>query len=400
LSGKLIVPYTLEMEQEIVEARSVIAARYGAANKLNHCTANPADAWLGIVSTGYTYKEVLEALRRLGFGSIAAIEQAGIRLLQLQMPLPFDAAVARDFAKGLQEVVVVEEKNATLERLLKDALYGGPGFMYADLIVPALRRRLSAKLSDVMTPEPKPERAKVLIPLSTSRTPYFCSGCPHNWGTKAPDGALLGAGIGCSGMALLMDEEKVGDIAGITCMGTEGSQWIGMEPFLERDHFIQNIGDGTFFHSGQLAVQAAVAAGSNMTYKLLYNGTVAMTGGQDAAGGVGVPEIVEILLAHGVEQAIVTTEDVARYDNVTMPTSRAGQQTLVWDRTRIVEAQERLAKVLLSIIEFARRAATAARLATVCLCRQWKPRWERRHPSTKQPATWISLVSKATVRAL
>jgi indolepyruvate ferredoxin oxidoreductase len=160
-----------------------------------------------------------------------------------------------------------------------------------------------------------------------------------------PDGALVGAGIGCHGMALLMDEDKVGDLAGITAMGGEGAQWIGMAPFVERPHFIQNLGDGTFFHSGQLAIQASVAAGVNVTYKLLYNGTVAMTGGQDAAGAVAVPEIAGILLNHGVRQVLITTDDLDRYRGVELPRSRDGATVEVWDRRRIVEAQELLATV-------------------------------------------------------
>jgi len=113
-------------------------------------------------------------------------------------------------------------------------------------------------------------------------------------------------------MVLLMDEDRVGSTIGMTAMGNEGAPWIGMAPFVDRRHFTQNMGDGTFFHSGQLAIQAAVAAGVTVTYKVLYNGTVAMTGGQDAVGGTGVPEIAKILLAHGVSQVLVTTEDRGR----------------------------------------------------------------------------------------
>jgi len=273
--------------------------------------------------------------------------------------------VIRRFASGLEEIVIVEEKGPTLERLMKDELYGTPnaprivgkrdtdgatlmvdyGMLDADKIVEGLRRRLAPRLGERLAPPPPAPRERTLIPLSTSRKPFFCSGCPHNWGTKVPDGALVGAGIGCHGMTLLMDEDRVGEIAGITAMGGEGAQWIGMAPFLERPHFLQNLGDGTFFHSGQLAIQASIAAGVNVTYKLLYNGTVAMTGGQDATGAVEVPDIVTILVSHGVARVLITTDDPDRYDGVDLPRNRDGKPVEVWHRRRIVEAQELLATV-------------------------------------------------------
>lgn len=363
-SGHLLTPHTLELEREFREVRSGLVLRYAVENQLNHATVDPADPWLGIISSGYTYHEVLEALRRLGLESPADIEAAGIRLVQMKMPVPFDKANMRNLAKGLEEIIIVEEKNPTLEWLVKDALYGGPDqplvlgkehpdgrtlmrsydILDADAMIDGLRERLSLRIGDRLTPPPKPERTRTLIPLSTSRSPYFCSGCPHNWGTKAPEGSLIGAGIGCHTMVMLMDEDKVGDIAGLTSMGAEGTQWIGMSPFVDRDHLIQNLGDGTFFHSGQLAIQAAIAAEVNITYKLLYNATVAMTGAQDIVGGVGVPEIATILLAHGVTDVLITTEDVEDYKGVALPSSKRGK-IKVWDRTRIVEAQEAFAKV-------------------------------------------------------
>ncbi len=362
--GRLLTPYTLDLEEDFRTTRLVLAQRYAIANRLNHTTIDPRDAWIGMVATGYTYHELLEAFRRLGLTTPEDIERAGIRLIQMHMPLSIDRDNIRDFARGLEEIIVVEEKNPTLEWLVKDALYGGPdqplvigkqhpdgrvlmksfGLLDAGSMIEGLRERLAPRIGDRLAPPPEPERQRNLIPLNISRTPYFCSGCPHNHSTKVPEGALVGAGIGCHGMVLLMDEEKVGESAGIGAMGAEGVQWIGMAPFVDRQHFIQNLGDGTFFHSGQLAIQASIAAGVNSTYKLLYNRTVAMTGGQNVAGGVGVPEIVTILTAHGVREVLITTDDIEKYKGVDLTPGPNGR-TKVWDRSRILEAQDYLSTV-------------------------------------------------------
>ena len=147
------------------------------------------------------------------------------------------------------------------------------------------------------------------IELSLARPAYFCSGCPHNRSTVVPEGSLAAAGIGCHAMALGMERHTFG----ITHMGGEGAQWIGMAPFTEMPHMFQNIGDGTFFHSGSMAISAAVASGVNITYKILYNGAVAMTGGQDAAGALPIPELTRKLEAEGVRKTIVVAEDAAKY---------------------------------------------------------------------------------------
>jgi indolepyruvate ferredoxin oxidoreductase len=361
-SGRLLAPDSLAMEREFVEIRSDLARRYGVDNHLNRVVVRGPSDWIGIAASGHTFNETVEALRLLGLQTHDDIRDAGIRLLQLRMPVPLDPAQIRSFAEGLAEVVVVEEKNPTLELLIKDALYSsvdrptvvgkrdaagdrllpGSGTLDADVIAMALRRRLSQRLGDDrLAPEAPPVvPRRSLIPLTVGRTPFFCSGCPHNVSTQVPDGTLLGAGIGCHSMVLFMEPERVGDLAGLTAMGNEGAQWLGMEPFIERDHIVQNLGDGTYFHSGMLAVRAAVAAGSHMTYKLLYNGTVAMTGGQDPQGQLDVPTVVQVLLAEGVAEVLVTTDDLARYDTIALPAS-----VRVWHRDRLIEAQERLRDV-------------------------------------------------------
>jgi indolepyruvate ferredoxin oxidoreductase len=358
-NARLITPYTLQMEREFHEVRTDIARQYGALNRLNRVTVRSGDDWIGIAACGHTYHEVREALQVLGFADDDALRAAGIRLFQLLMPLPLDRHDVRDFASGLSDVLVVEEKNPTLELLVRDALYDTAerprvwgkrdadgrvvlpydGMLDADRIRPALRLHLAPRLGDRLVPErQRPDRS--LIPLTVNRAPYFCSGCPHNTSTRVDPGTLVGGGIGCHAMVALMDEDRSGDVVALTPMGNEGSQWIGMSPFVERNHLVQNLGDGTFFHSGSLAIRAAVGSGIDITYKLLYNGTVAMTGGQDALGARDVPDVARMLMAEGVARIIVTTDDTDRYKGVSLPDG-----VEVWDRSKVYEAQRVLAAI-------------------------------------------------------
>ncbi len=353
--GYIMTPHTVDIEREMIEVRYELARQYAADNRLNSVTVDPTDAWIGIVASGITYREVREALARLGLTDERDVEAAGIRLLRMGMPLPFNPATMRSFARGLEEILVVEEKSPNIESLLKDALYALPerpavvgrtdereeflvpgyGALEADTLAPIIRRRLERRLADRLPPEPK---ERILIPVGVQRAPFFCSGCPHNRSTEVPDGSLVGVGIGCHTMAILMDPDRVGDPVALTAMGNEGTQWIGMNHFVDTEHLFQNLGDGTFFHSGRLAIQASIAAGVNITYKLLYNGTVAMTGGQDPIGQLDVPAVVRGLLNDGVSRIIVTTDDTSKYGRGDLP-----RGVEVWDRSRILEAQETLA---------------------------------------------------------
>ncbi|MET0146073.1 MAG: indolepyruvate ferredoxin oxidoreductase family protein [Ilumatobacteraceae bacterium] len=363
-SGRLLTPYTLDMEREFQQVRSVLARRYGVVNQLNRVTVSTERDWIGIAASGHTYHELREALGLLGFIDDDALRNAGIRLFHLLMPVPVDEQQIRDFAHGLAEVVVIEEKNPTLELFVKSAMYDsderprvvgrhdadgaplvpGTGMLDADRLLEPLRRRLAGRLGDdVLRPLPVTRRPS-RIPLVVNRTPFYCSGCPHNLSTRAPEGTLVGGGIGCHAMVALMEPERIGDIAALTAMGNEGAQWIGMAPFVERDHLIQNLGDGTYFHSGSLAIRAAVASGVDITYKLLYNGTVAMTGGQDPQGQMTVPEVVQSLLLEGVARVVVTSDDPGKWDSADFGSLAPGRVD-VRDRTRLMETQDELAGV-------------------------------------------------------
>jgi indolepyruvate ferredoxin oxidoreductase len=361
-NGILLGQNILDLERTLWNSRLDAARRYISVNALNRIDNDAPDARIGIVAPGKSYVDVLEALRRLGlYGD--GIAKAGIRLLKVGAPFPMDAELVRTFAEGLTEIVVIEEKRALVESFVKESLYAqadrpavigkhdesGAVFMpiegegAPDLIEPLLATRL--RLGGV-TLEPARRTHQLLLPLlgttesTLSRTPYFCSGCPHNASTKVPEDSVIGAGIGCHGLVMLMDEKQVGNIVGVTQMGGEGAQWIGMSPFTEVPHLFQDIGDGTFTHSGSLAIRAAVASGVNITYKLLYNSAVAMTGGQSPVGEMTAPQIVRLLLAEGVAKVIVTTEDTRRYRKVKLP---KGVEVL--DRSRLMDAQERLAKI-------------------------------------------------------
>ena len=352
-----------ELERTQWNTRLEAARRYIAANQLNRIVYDAPDAHIGIVAPGKSYVDVIEALHRMGLDG-DAIGATGIRLLKVGAPFPMDAAIVHEFARGLDEIIIIEEKRGFIELFVKEALYGtadqprivgkrdergavlmpvngeGSPDMIGRILASRLRGRDGAPLHYTG------ERTRIMLPLldasptSLARTPYFCSGCPHNASTKVPEGAVVGAGIGCHGLVMLMDDKLVGNIVGVTQMGGEGAQWIGMAPFTETTHLIQDIGDGTFMHSGSLAIRAAVAAGINITYKLLYNSAVAMTGGQSPVGALSVPGIVNLLLAEGVRKVIVTTEDTSRYRKVKLP-----RGVKVLDRSHLIEAQEQLAKI-------------------------------------------------------
>jgi len=357
-SAHLLAPPSLEMERTLVEVRLELAKQYARLNTLNRVVLDGPGARLGIVAAGATAHDVRRALADLGLD-----DHVPVRLLQLGMLFPLDEEAVRGFARGLDELLVIEEKGPFLERLVKDALYGGPdqprvlgqrdergaplvpahGALDADAIARVVGRRLLAheELRSVRTrlDELDAVAARPALALGAARTPFFCSGCPHNSSLAAEDDAIVGAGIGCHTMVLLAPQHH-GDVRGITQMGGEGAQWIGAAPFVDVPHFTQNVGDGTFHHSGSLAIRGAVAAGLNVTYKLLFNGTVAMTGGQDVPGGMDVPALVGSLVAEGVRRIVVTTEDPGRYDGVALP---AGVE--VRDRSSMLRTQRELADV-------------------------------------------------------
>ncbi|MGN6673386.1 MAG: indolepyruvate ferredoxin oxidoreductase family protein, partial [Thermomicrobiales bacterium] len=204
--------------------------------------------------------------------------------------------------------------------------------------------RISLPVQPTANGVPNPQSAirnPQLDIIPPPRTPYYCSGCPHNRSTQVPETtSALGAGIGCHSLMMLMDPERYGKTSGITQMGGEGAQWVGMAPFTEIPHLFQNIGDGTFFHSGALALNFAVASGANITYKLLYNSAVAMTGGQDAVGAVPIPALARRLADSGVKRTIITSDDPDRYATTALP-----DNTAVWHRDRLPEAHAALAAI-------------------------------------------------------
>ena len=360
LTARMLQPALSEMEKSREGVRMDAARAYAHANQLNKIEVFGDRARVGIVAAGKTYLDMRHALEIVGLDE-EELRARGVRLMRLGMIHPLVPAQVEEFALGLDEVIVVEEKRPFIESAFKQVLYGmagapritgktGPGGeallpvdgeLDADLVATALAERLS-DLSGFPTVDAwrrsrLGHRTVTHLPLAP-RTPYFCSGCPHNTSTKVPPGSVVGGGIGCHALVLMMDPGAVGDVLGLTQMGGEGAQWIGMAPFMKtRRHLLQNIGDGTFHHSGSLSVRAAVASGLNITFKLLYNSAVAMTGGQRAAGGMAVPALTWSLAAEGVRRIIVTTDDVSRYKGVSL-----ARITEVWHRDRLVEAQQAL----------------------------------------------------------
>ncbi|WP_179272991.1 MULTISPECIES: indolepyruvate ferredoxin oxidoreductase family protein [unclassified Rhodococcus (in: high G+C Gram-positive bacteria)] len=359
-SAKLMGTNLAALEESQISTRLPRAVEYARLNDLNRVVVKGASDRIGIIASGKTYLDVRDALTILGLDD-GALNKFGIRILKLGMIYPLDPRVVSEFADGLDEIIVVEEKRSFIETGVKEILYGrvnapaitgkidssgltlfpANGELDVDSVTTGLARRLGKQyeIEPVSKWRDRPRNRRIMLPIM-NRTPYFCSGCPHNSSTKVNENTIVGGGIGCHAMVLVMDESQAGDVLGVTQMGGEGAQWIGMAPFLEEDHFVQNVGDGTFMHSGSLALRAAVASGVNVTYKILFNATVAMTGGQDPTGGMPLDRLVQLLKAEGVSKIVVTTEDRRRVKSFKLP-----KDVGVRDRDDLAEVQRELATV-------------------------------------------------------
>ncbi|MGV8826274.1 indolepyruvate ferredoxin oxidoreductase family protein, partial [Methylibium petroleiphilum] len=350
----------LEQEARLMNHKWYAALAYVRANRLNHTVIDSPHARLGLISSGKAYNDTRQALHDLGLDD-AACRRLGIRLHKVGVVWPLEATITREFATGLQEILVIEEKRQVIEYQLKEELYnwrpdvrpnvlgkfdesegdlsGGEWSQpnpsgnwllraQADLtpaiIARAIGKRL-LKLGGLDTDTRAHVEARLALidakerALAAStqdtgdRAPWFCSGCPHNTSTRVPEGSRAVAGIGCHYMTVWMDRSTTT----FSQMGGEGVSWVGQAPFTTDRHVFANLGDGTYYHSGLLAVRQSIAAKVNITYKILFNDAVAMTGGQPVDGTLRVPEMTRELDAEGAKRIVVVTDEPRKYDGVT-----------------------------------------------------------------------------------
>ncbi|HEX3439320.1 MAG TPA: indolepyruvate ferredoxin oxidoreductase family protein, partial [Pseudolabrys sp.] len=304
------------------------------ANKLNRTiTSGGRNPKIGIITTGKAYLDVRQALDELGIDELKC-NDLGIRLFKIGCVWPIGRQELADFAQGLDLIIVVEEKRSLIEVQVREELYGtanqpiciGKKDEQGNWLFPVkgaldpndvaicigerlLRFGANDEIAAHVARLKNAQHALAETAEIAQRVPYFCSGCPHNTSTQVPDGSRAYAGIGCHFMAQWMDRKTLG----FTQMGGEGVNWIGEAPFSKRDHVFQNLGDGTYNHSGYLAIRAAIASGVNMTYKILFNDAVAMTGGQANDGGLTVPQIAAQVAAEGAKRVVVVTDEPGKY---------------------------------------------------------------------------------------
>jgi indolepyruvate ferredoxin oxidoreductase len=361
-----------EQDWRLQRYKGYAAQAFARANKIDRIIWDSPNPKLGIISTGKSYADVMQAMDELGIDEERAAD-IGLRLYKVGMPWPLEQEGARHFCEGLEEILVVEEKREFIEHQLKWQLYNwrdqvrprvvgkfdesGNWLLPAEneLTVGQIAHVIAARINKLHTSERIKEKLYYFSERAKRRDgyeppiirkPYFCSGCPHNTSTKVPEGSTALAGIGCHIMAMWMDRET--DV--FTQMGGEGVTWVGEAPFSEDNHVFVNLGDGTYFHSGILAIRQAVAGNVNVTYKILYNDAVAMTGGQHVDGQLTVPQIAEQLQAERVKKIVLVSDDVEKYDDPKAEKMPAGIELFHRDDLEKVQRDLREEKGVTAII--------------------------------------------------
>ncbi|MEM9581942.1 MAG: indolepyruvate ferredoxin oxidoreductase family protein [Pseudomonadota bacterium] len=358
-----LIDTPLAQETRMIDHKRFAAEAFAKANKIDKTVWGSAGAKIGFVAAGKNWLDLVHALSLLGIDEAEA-ERLGLTTYKVGQVWPLDVASLRDWADGLDLIIVVEEKRKLIEVQIKEAIFDDRkgrrvyGWHKGDQTENGRRKELfptrfaldpvdiAEKLGNILIEEGRrTDRIEAGLAMLAeakrsdnaqdiaARLPYFCSGCPHNSSTKVPEGSRAYAGIGCHYMVQWMDR----DTTGSTQMGGEGANWIGEEPFSNRDHVFQNIGDGTYNHSGNLAIRAAVAAGTNITYKVLYNDAVAMTGGQGNDGGLDAPQIARELHAMGVREVVVVYDEKEDVQAAAFPSGMA-----MHERAELPAVQERL----------------------------------------------------------
>ena len=332
------------------------------ANRINHLiTSGGRDPKIGIITAGKSYLDVRQALDELGIDEVKCNE-LGIRLYKVGCPWPISRRELAEFATGLDLIIVVEEKRSLIEVQVREELYGSAtqpvcigkrdeqgnwlfpvkGALDSNDVAICIGERLlkyhrNDEIAQRLARLKEFQRIAAQTRDIAQRIPYFCSGCPHNSSTVVPEGMRAYAGIGCHFMAQWMDRSTLG----YTQMGGEGANWVGEAPFSSRNHVFQNIGDGTYNHSGYMAIRAAIASNTNITYKILFNDAVAMTGGQANDGGLTVPQVARQVAAEGAKRVVIVTDEPDKYDTDTeWP---AG--VTIHHRDDLIEVQKELAAI-------------------------------------------------------
>jgi indolepyruvate ferredoxin oxidoreductase len=355
-----------DQDRRLQDYKGFAAVAFARANKVNRITMDSPNARFGIMASGKSYEDIRQALRELGVTPEVAAK-IGLRLYKIGMPWPLEPQGVREFAVGLEEILIVEERREIVENQVKQELFNwrddvrpriigkmddhdkrflpfaeelSVASLASSLTERLLRLNLNPEIAAMLRAKAdwfngrQATQMQAVAPIS--RTPYFCSGCPHNTSTKVPEGSRAFAGIGCHFMSLWMDRNT----ETFTHMGGEGVPWVGVAPFTKEEHVFANLGDGTYFHSGSLAIRQAVASKANITYKILYNDATAMTGGQHVDGDLSPQQITFQLHSEGIRDIYLVSENPDAY-----PASDIAPGTKTAHRDDLDAVQKTLRKV-------------------------------------------------------